>query len=719
MFVGKSVTGRRVWRGASSVTMLVLFAVFCSTGFAGANEPRVEASIVASNLQGQIIDASGWDFETDGPLSLADGWTVFRGSLINPERFLGEGCSRPARILKSEVVSLPDLWGPSLTLDPATGHGVATYCLELEVGAQGKSVGFHFGNIRSATAIYALYRDAPREPEHASLLYRSGNLSSTSHEHVYHPATPVIMVPHETERMTLVVQVANYVHKQGGMPDTLIVDLSERLEAGYRRNSALPTALFLVLTVVAVATFLAGRLYDDTLKFNVFAFLSAASALRVFFVSDVVWDYFPTTTFARKLDLEYMSLFLVLAAYYAFVHMLFRRNEMGWFDKGVYLLSGGLVLFALIAAPFFPAGAITLTREPIQICWLVVAGVVAFTLIKSLINNPDENKDALFVFLAALSMSSYEVAVGLGVFAASMEWSQLIVLFVTLLHVRAFQASFRKVERERDDLNLHLLATNSILEAQAGELRQALVRAEEAARAKSSFLAAMSHELRTPLNAIIGFSELISKQMFGPLENERYLEYSHDIGRSGEDLLSTINDILDLSRIESGNDPMMDEELEIESLVTSIVHLASAQARESEVEFRVQTCESLPLFLGDSRKFKQLLHNLLSNAIKFNVVNGWVAVTLSLKGGCFVLEVADSGIGMSNADIEKALAHFQQIDSDLERRYEGLGLGLSLVQALAAQHDAVLEISSELDVGTTATVTFPADRTIMAVSEAV
>ncbi len=719
MVGGESVIGRRRWRRVPSITSFILLVTFCGTALASVNGPNVEPNTFVTDKQQRVVNASAWDFASNGPLSLAEGWTVFRGALVDPELFFEEGCSPSAPGLQSERTSLPDLWGPALTLDPATGYGVATYCLELEVGSQGKSVSFQFGSIRSTTAVYALHKDAPGEPEHASLLYRNGDLSSTSRERAYYPATPVITVPHETERLTLIVQVANYVHKQGGMPNTLTIDLSERLEAGYRRNSALPTALFLVLTVVAVATLLAGRFYDDVLRFNVFAFLSAASALRVFFVSDVVWDYFPTTTFARKLDLEYMSLFLVLAAYYAFIHMLFRRHEMGRFDKAVYLVSGGLVLFALIGAPFFPAGTITLTREPIQICWLIVGCVVAFTLVKSLRANPGQNKDALFVFLAAFLMSTYEGAVGLGVFTASMEWSQLLVLFVTLLHVRAFQSNFRKMERERDDLNLHLLATNSILEAQTGELRQALLRAEDAARAKSSFLAAMSHELRTPLNAIIGFSELISKQMFGPLENERYLEYSDDIGRSGEDLLSTINDILDLSRIESGNDLMMDEELEIDSLVTSIVHLTSAQAKESDVEFRVHTCDDLPLFRGDSRKFKQLLHNLLSNAIKFNVPSGWVEVTLSLKRGCFVLEVADSGIGMSETDIETALAQFQQIDSELERRYEGLGLGLSLVQALAAQHNAILEISSELNVGTRATVTFPADRTILTVSEAI
>lgn len=721
MFLGGNMTRMQGWRIPFAVALFVhavSFTIFSETAFSSATS-IAETETHPPRVAPRAIDATDWKFETDGPLSLADGWTVFRGSLIAAERFLGQGCSLPAEGIPSEAVSLPDVWGPSITPDPSTGHGVATYCLELAISSPDRFVGFQLGSIRSVAAVYALHKDTPGSAEHASLVYQSGNLTSTSHELVYNPATPVISVPHGAEKLTLVIQVANYVHKQGGMPNVPVVDLSERLEANYRRNSALPTALFLVLSVVAAATFFVGRFNEDTARYNVFAFLSAASAVRVLFVSDVVWDYFPTFTFARKLDLEYLSLFLVLAAYYAFVHMLFRRQEMGRFDKTVYSVSALLVVFALVAAPFLPVAMITLAREPIQIAWFVVVCVVAFTLAKSFLEDPHQKKDALFVFVAALLMSSYEGLVGLGVIAASMEWSQLIVLFVTLLHVRAFQANFKGVEQERDELNRDLVAANTILENQTVELRQALVRAEDAARAKSSFVAAMSHELRTPLNAIIGFSELISKQAFGPVQNERYVEYAGDINKSGLDLLTTVNDILDLSRIESGNDMMVEEELDFENLARSIVHLASVQATEMDVECRFTSPKQLPFLRADARKVKQLLHNLMSNAIKFNVVGGSVDVSVAFENGSLVLEVVDSGIGMSSEDIGKALSRFEQVDNELARRYEGLGLGLPLVDALVEQHKGTLAISSKPGVGTTVTVVFPSERTLINMQEAV
>jgi len=718
---GDVVWVRRWWVSLAVIALIffTLFTIYPGASYFGADIAPARSKAPLLSAEAGLVDATHWNFETDGPLLLADGWTVFRGSLINPERFLGRGCSLSSQSIQSEAISLPDLWGPSLTLDPSTGHGVATYCLEIMTGSQDRFSSLQFDSIRSVSAVYALHRDNPRAPEHPSLLYQSGQPTSISHKSVFNPATPVINIPHHADHITLVIQVANYVHKQGGMPAVPVLDVSERLEADYRRNSALPTALFLVLSVVAAVTFVAGRFDDDPFRYYVFAFLSASSALRVFFVSDVVWDYFPTFTFARKLDIEYLSLFLVLSAYYAFVHMLFRRGTFGWFDKCVYGVTGALIFFALFVAPFFPVGTITLTREPIQIIWLVVAVVVAYTLVKSLLTEPDQKKDALFVFIAALSMCFYEVAVGLGFISASMEWSQLLVLLVTLLHVRAFQANFKGVEQERDELNQDLVAANTSLEAQTLELRQALVRAEESALAKSSFLAAMSHELRTPLNAIIGFSELITKQMFGPMKNDRYLEYVHDIGRSGEELLAIVNDILDISRIESGNDTVMDEEVDLQDLTRSIVRLAKAQTKEMDISCQMICSKSLPRLRGDARKIKQLLHHLLSNAIKFNVEKGQVEVRLSYDANCLVLEVTDSGIGMSEENIAKALSAFQQVDSELDRRYEGLGLGLSLVQALAAQHEAVLEVTSEQGVGTCVKVIFPSDRTLLAVQEAV
>jgi len=246
----------------------------------------------------------------------------------------------------------------------------------------------------------------------------------------------------------------------------------------------------------------------------------------------------------------------------------------------------------------------------------------------------------------------------------------------------------------------------------ADDLKDAREQAEEASRAKSQFLAAVSHELRTPLNAILGFAEIIMGELVGPVGNERYLIYARDIHQSGDHLLSLINDILDISKVESGNMILSEEQIDLSDLIASVVRLVKQRARENQLDLNVEIRGTLPILYADERKVKQVLMNLLSNAVKFTEPGG--AVTLKawhqMDSG-FVFQVIDSGIGMAPHDIPKALSQFGQIDSDLNRKYDGTGLGLPLSKSLVEMHGGSLDLQSQLGVGTTATVRLPAVRT--------
>jgi len=245
-------------------------------------------------------------------------------------------------------------------------------------------------------------------------------------------------------------------------------------------------------------------------------------------------------------------------------------------------------------------------------------------------------------------------------------------------------------------------------------LRHALEEAEIANRAKSEFLANMSHELRTPLNAIIGFSELIEGQAFGEISNARYTEYAGDIRESGQHLLSLINDILDLSKVESGSVEPKDEIFEAEKVLRSCVALVSERARNNEVDIEVSFPAASPMMLrADRRMFKQILSNLLSNAVKFTPSAGRITVTAHVDGEAgLAIEVRDTGIGMAEKDIPKALTRFGQVESHLDRKYEGTGLGLPLVKSLIELHGGFLDLRSELHRGTCATVVFPPERIV-------
>ena len=245
------------------------------------------------------------------------------------------------------------------------------------------------------------------------------------------------------------------------------------------------------------------------------------------------------------------------------------------------------------------------------------------------------------------------------------------------------------------------------------ELRKAKEVAESANRAKSQFLATMSHELRTPLNAIIGFSEIIKGETFGPVGSPRYREYACDIFESGEHLLLLINDILDLCKVENGKDELAEKVIEVPALLQSSATLVRERAEVGEVALKIDVADDPPRLFVDQRKLKQILVNLLSNAIKFTEPGG--AVTLkawSRPDSGYVFQVIDNGIGIALGDIPKALSQFGQVEGDLNRNYEGVGIGLPLAKALTELHGGSLDLQSEIGVGTTVTVRLPSERLV-------
>ncbi len=244
----------------------------------------------------------------------------------------------------------------------------------------------------------------------------------------------------------------------------------------------------------------------------------------------------------------------------------------------------------------------------------------------------------------------------------------------------------------------------------ATRIKMANLELAAASRAKSEFLANMSHELRTPLNAIIGFSELMLAAGSG-IAGEKYEEYLNLIHGSGRHLLDIINDVLDLAKVEAGKMSLSEESVDLGQITASCLRLVSSNTEDERIDLRSEIPDNLPPLKGDRRKIKQILINLLSNAVKFTPVGGQIRVTARInENGEPALAVSDTGEGIPPESLNEVLSPFRQADSGLNRRFDGIGLGLPLSKAMAELHGGTLELESEVGVGTTVTVTFPAER---------
>ncbi len=242
-------------------------------------------------------------------------------------------------------------------------------------------------------------------------------------------------------------------------------------------------------------------------------------------------------------------------------------------------------------------------------------------------------------------------------------------------------------------------------------IRMTKEEAELANRTKTEFFANMSHELRTPLNAIIGFCEVMRDELFGEIGNERYKEYVGDILASGRHLLSIINDILDVSKAEAGKLELREESLEVAAVIESAVRLVRERVIQGKINLRQELSDNLPALFADGRKIKQILLNLLSNAAKFTPPGGTVTIAAEVSpGGELVICTTDTGIGMSEQQIQIALTPFGQVDSAFSRAHQGTGLGLPLCLALTELHGGTLTVESEPDAGTTVRITLPPER---------
>ncbi|HVZ69073.1 MAG TPA: MHYT domain-containing protein [Rhizomicrobium sp.] len=337
------------------------------------------------------------------------------------------------------------------------------------------------------------------------------------------------------------------------------------------------------------------------------------------------------------------------------------------------------------------------------ICALHFAGMAAMTLV------PDPtvsygahilvNSEYIGIAVAALTV----LVVGLGLAAAQFD-----------NHLA--QRRLGEEARLRGHI-FELETTKRNLEKTTRSLNEALLAATAANTAKSDFMAQMSHELRTPLNAILGFSEILRDELYGPMGDRRYRNYVQDIHDSGARLLDLINNILDHVKLHSGGLALQESVFSPRELVAEALNAVREKAAAGGLRLLDETPSGLPVVRAGRRRMYQVIFNILSNAVKFTPSGGTVKVTAGIDARGMYLTISDTGIGIAEEDIPKALEHFSQVDSKLSRKFEGAGLGLPISLELMKAHGGTLEIQSSPGKGTAVTVILPAYR-IVAVENA-
>ncbi|CAD7027677.1 sensor histidine kinase [Pseudorhizobium endolithicum] len=287
-----------------------------------------------------------------------------------------------------------------------------------------------------------------------------------------------------------------------------------------------------------------------------------------------------------------------------------------------------------------------------------------------------------------------------GVYSAS-QGRQFLHLGLEMTAMRGVDGELEAVFAQMRDVSAE--------EALRREATDRVSEARSAHEAKSRFLAAVSHELRTPLNAILGFSDVLAGEYFGRLETDRQKEYIGLIRQSGAHLLSLVNTMLDMSKIEAGRYQLIAEPFAVDEVVEACRAMLDLQARGKGVTLTARTAKGLGEVVADRRAVKQILINLAGNAVKFTEAGGIVTIDAVRSGSDLVLTVSDTGIGIPADKLEFLGQPFMQVQDDYTRGFEGTGLGLSLVKGLVALHGGRLHISSSAGEGTVVTVTLPAD----------
>jgi signal transduction histidine kinase len=674
------------------------------------------------SAQKGVLDLTNWDFERNGPVNLTGEYEFYWNQLLNPQDF-----SRKRSSLEAAFINVPRAWnGFEYQRKTIAGDGFATYRLRVLLNPNHTNLAVKLPEMGSS---YNLFIDG-RKLSSAGIVGKTAESAKPG----FHLG--VIGFQFNEDLLDVVVQISNFSHKLGGAWETITLGAENQLQKTADLKIAYDLFLFGSILIMALYHFGLFSLRTKERSPLFFGLFCLLIAVRIMTTGErYILLFFPGIEYELMIKLEYLTFYFAVPVFIQYIYSLFSND----FSKKICLYSSaiGLVFCALVILS--PVKIFSHTLSIYQIFTLSMFIYATYVLLVA-----SFKKDfKAIIFLVGFSVlfllsvndmlyaqniiqSKYMVQFGLFIFIFSQAYllSRYFSNAFTTIEIqgeklKSAKATLQKtndeLEKRVEERTAEILKANEVLRQEVEDrklaqraLKKAKLAAESASQAKSEFLANMSHELRTPLNHIIGFTELVLDKNFGELTDIQE-EYLNDVHSSSGHLLSLINDILDLSKVEAGKLEFRPAEVHIRNILTNSLLMVKEKALKNDIKTSIKHDDIPETIRADERKLKQILYNLLSNAVKFTPDGGGVDLVAKCSShgaiddqseknsltNCIQISIKDSGIGLKKEDITKIFLPFEQVETSASRRYQGTGLGLSLTKRLVELHGGTIWAESE------------------------